>query len=584
MDVLAALASHPLLANAAPEVVESLRGRVRWHHLPGGRQLMGEGDKPLGVYVVDRGRLRATRVDAEGNAQVLGDILPGEVVGELSILMQRRRTAAVRALRDSRLIFLPTPVVLELFSKAPEVVMSVVRGAVSRAEKRNPQPRQALRTLAVIPAGEGAHLRGFCKDLTTALSAFGKVTHLALRDRGLQGKDPDEEHLVDWLHEQEKHNQFVVFEAEPEICPWTRRCLRQADKILVVGNSRGEESLNAVERWLNSDQAPAGLAERDLVLVHDEPLPFSQTDAWLNHRQIATHFHVRQRNLSDFSRLARLLTGEANALVLSGGGARGLAHIGVLAGLADAGVTVDAIAGTSMGAVIAAWFAEGHTIDAMVELAREFFVRRKPMKEYTLPLVSLVSGHRVDKGLKETFGERRIEDMLLPFVCTSSNLSDAQRVLHDRGVIWRSLRASLAIPGILPPVPFKGDLLVDGGVLNNLPADVLRERYSGRIIASDVGQDRPLRVPENLELLPVGASGIFNRLRHARNPEMPSLIELLYRSAFLGSTRRTYEMQFLADRMIRPLVAHIDTLDFERLDEAVALGREATRLSFSSSE
>ena len=584
MDVLTALAAHPLLQGAAPDVIESLRGRVRWHHLPGGRQLMAEGDLPLGVYVLDRGRLRATRTQPDGSTRILGDILPGEVVGEMSILMRRKRTATVRALRDSRLIFLPSPIVLKLFKQEPEAVMSVVRDAVRRAEAKGAAEQPPIRTIAIVPAGEGAHLRGFAKDLTTALSELGSVNHLALRDRHLLGKDPDESRVVDWLHEQENTHRFVVFEAEPEICPWTRRCLRQADRILVVGNSQGEESLNAVERWLNSDQAPHGLATRDLVLVHESEGPFTGTEGWLTRRSVAGHFHVRRRHPEDFERLARLLTSESTSIILSGGGARGLAHIGVLAGLMESGVTVDAIAGTSMGAVIAAWFADGHSPDDMVDLAREFFVRRKPMKEYTLPIVSLVAGHRVNKCLRENFGKRRIEDMLIPFLCTSSNLSDAERVIHDRGLIERALNASLAIPGVLPPVPWDGDLLVDGGALNNLPVDIMDDRYPGQCIACDVGQDRPLRVPEHWQRLPASGTSLWRRITASSTVETPHLIDLLYRSAILGSARRTAKMHYLADRSIRPLVAHIDTLDFDRLDEAIELGREAAKRSFLYNE
>jgi len=584
MDALAALAAHPLLKGADEAVIEGLRGRVRWHHLPGGRELMTEGDMPLGVYVLDRGRLRATRTQPDGSTRILGDIIPGEVVGELSILMQRRRTATVRALRDSRLIFLPSPVVLELFRQAPEAVMSVVRDAVRRAESKGAANQPPLRTIAVIPAGEGAHLRGFAKDLARALSDFGSVNHLALRDRHLLGKDPNERKLVDWLHEQELEHRFVVFEAEPEICPWTRRCLRQADRILAVGNSQGDENPNAVERWLDSDEAPSGLAPRDLVLVHEQEPPFVGTESWLARRKVAGHFHARRRDPEDFARLARLLTGESTSLVLSGGGARGLAHIGVLMGLAEAGVTVDAIAGTSMGAVIAAWFADGHPPDAMVALAREFFVQRQPMKEYTLPVVSLVAGAKVDKGLEENFGTRRIEDLLIPFLCTSSNLSDAERVVHDRGLIRRAVRASLAIPGVLPPVPWHGDLLVDGGALNNLPVDTLAERYPGHCIACDVGQDRALRVPDDWEKLPASGTSLWRRITASSEVETPHMIDLLYRSAILGSARRTAEMHYRADQSIRPLVSHINTLDFDQLDEAVRLGREAVHLNLSIDE
>jgi len=133
-------------------------------------------------------------------------------------------------------------------------------------------------------------------------------------------------------------------------------------------------------------------------------------------------------------------------------------------------------------------------------------------------------------------------------------------------------------------VPWDGDLLVDGGALNNLPVDIMDDRYPGQCIACDVGQDRPLRVPKHWQRLPASGTSLWRRLTASSTVETPHLIDLLYRSAILGSARRTAKMHYLADRSIRPSVAHIDTLDFDRLDEAIELGREAAKRSFSYNE
>ncbi len=226
--------------------------------------------------------------------------------------------------------------------------------------------------------------------------------------------------------------------------------------------------------------------QQSLILLHpnsnQEP---RGTHAWLTPRQVSGHYHIRWDREADVARLARFLAGRAVGLVLSGGGTRGFAHIGVIRALAEAHVPIDFIGGTSMGSFIAAQYAMGWDYDLMLQrnmaLSRSVF-------DFTLPLVALLRGRRLARKLQLAFGERHIEDLWLPYFCVSSSLTRAEAVVHRLGPVWRSLRASAGLPGILPPLAYDGDWLVDGALLNNLPIDIMSNLCDGGIvIAVDVG-------------------------------------------------------------------------------------------------
>jgi NTE family protein/lysophospholipid hydrolase len=214
----------------------------------------------------------------------------------------------------------------------------------------------------------------------------------------------------------------------------------------------------------------------------------SGTSRWLDPRAAAdvTHHHVRTDREGDVARLARSIGGASLGLALSGGGARGFAQLGVIRALADFGLSVDVVGGASMGAVLGALHAIGHDVPTIVELMKAGHRRARPFRDFTAPVVSLLRGDSLVNPLKMLFGDTQIEDLWIPFFCVSANLSRAELVVHDRGPVWRWLLASASAPGVVPPVVHHGDLLVDGGVLNNLPADILRERCRGSVIAVDV--------------------------------------------------------------------------------------------------
>src|SRR5690606_12446049 len=160
-----------------------------------------------------------------------------------------------------------------------------------------------------------------------------------------------------------------------------------------------------------------------------------------------------------------------------GGGARGYAHLGVLRALEARGVPVDVVGGTSMGALLGAGIALDRDSAELTERALTIAAKRSPLIDFTLPFAAAATGGKVTRLLQRECGDARIEDLWRPYFCMATNLTRAESQVIDRGFAWEAVRASIAIPGLFPPFLRDGsDVLVDGGVMNGLPADVMRER------------------------------------------------------------------------------------------------------------
>jgi NTE family protein len=288
---------------------------------------------------------------------------------------------------------------------------------------------------------------------------------------------------------------------------------------------------------------------------------------WLNLNHVRRHHHVR--SAADLSRLARLLTGRALAVVLSGGGARGFAHIGVMRALDAAKLPVDAIGATSIGAIVGAGWAAGWSHTELIERMRRAFVQQNPLGDYTLPFVSLVAGRRVGRLLRGEFGEHCIEDLPLPYFCVSANLSSGQLAVHRRGKLWLWLQASVAIPGVLPPVCTQKQIHVDGATINNLPVDVMRESLDGVILAVDAGADRMFETTAEMSEVPP-AWRMLPWLRHQR-PRL-NILQILLRSGMINSATATIAHRQLADLVLKPPLERIDLLDWKAFDRVVELG------------
>lgn len=583
----------PMLHLAAMELFKGLDATLfaafdqtpHWVRLPGGAVLFRQGDPGDSLYIVAHGRLQVVVEHPDGASEVVAHVGRGGCLGEMALLTGDRRFATVRALRDCELIRLSAEEFRRVLTRHPQALLGVTQLLVSRLRDTTAgrRPLSEVSTMAIAPAsGEGLH-RHVAREIVAALQRQGRrVLHLNRRaidtQLGAGSADSSSEALLDhrvlqWLGEQEGRYQHVVFECDAASSEWTARCLRQADRVLFVADATAGASPAAHETMLRSGQIGYVETPRELLLVHGDQAKPQDTRRWLDEGRFARHHHVRRESVADYDRVARLVTGRARSLVLGGGGARGFAHLGVLRAFEEAGVPIDIIGGTSMGAVIGAQYASGYGVEAMIDLNRRSFVRSNPIRDYTIPLVSLITGNRMSRVLWRMFGDTTIEDQWLPYFCVATNLSRATVAVHQQGSLQFAVGTSIAVPGLAPPLIHHGDFLVDGGLLENVPVSVMRTVSTGTVFTADVSQ----RVEFKTNLDPYthlsGWRVLAERLGLARRREaVPSMFKLLWRSTVLNSVHRSPAVRRASDVYIHPPLDDIEIFDFKAIDRAIAAG------------
>jgi len=528
--------------------------------LEAGQTLFEAGANSDCLYLVTRGALGAF---APGSVEVLlGQVVAGETVGELGLVMRQPRSASVRALRDSALLRLSPAGFDALCREHPEAVLSLARVVLERARRPIHQRLAARpRTIALLPQTEGLALEEIAAWFAAALGGAAVVHR----------RDAPSDDALEAL---ERERPFVLYVARVDDDAWRRRCVRQADALLFIASVN-----EPVVPWAELErgvQAPLPRPEH-LVVLHPHDVQPGSAKPWRERRPRAHLHHCRGEK--DIGRITRLVTGTARGLVLSGGGARGFAHLGVLRALEEAKVTIDVVGGASIGAIIGAGYAAGWSLGEMTSVYRSSFIAENPLSDWTLPFVSLVGGRAVSRLLKEAYGRRDVEDLVRPFFCVSTNLTAGQTAVHRTGRLWKWLRASAAIPGVLPPVFQSGQVFVDGGVMNNLPVDVMRDHVSD-IIAVDIGADDAVVAPMSLDEfeLPSLWRVVWDWLTGKKRP---SLARLMLGSGMVNASAATHAARAASSLVFSPPVSDIDLLDWDAFDVAIERGYESTREALS---
>jgi predicted acylesterase/phospholipase RssA/CRP-like cAMP-binding protein len=557
-----------------------VESRVQWLQLRAGERLFSAGEKGDDLYFVVGGRLRAVAPDG----RTLSEMSRGESVGEMALLTGEPRAASVVAVRDSSLVRVSRQAFDEIVDRYPRVLRTIAQIVIHRlrVSARLDFADKACKCIAVLVTNDSVPSSQFAERLAAAFAAVGPTLHLSserldrLLDRpGIACADEEEPagiRLTAWLDQQESSHQIVVFESDRTDTAWTRRCLRQADEILLVADAGSDPAPGATERALLSADSGISHARQNLVLLHPRGtrLP-SGTARWFVGRDIRRNFHVRADDDGDYGRLARTLGDAAIGLVLGGGGARGLAHIGVVRAMREAGMHIDLVGGTSMGAVMASLVAMGQDYSEMVETNRDAWMRHKPHKEYSLPMISLIRSTRLDTMAQKIWGDIQIEDLWLSYFCISCNLSNSATMVHTRGPLWKAVRASASLPGVFVPVLSDGEILVDGGLVNNLPEDVMRARACRSVVVVDVGSETEFvfKSPEFPSPWQFLKSRFF---RSGQRVSVPHIVDVLMRTVDVSSSEMTREAKKHADLCLRPPIDRYGTLQFESLDEIADVG------------
>ncbi|XP_007898535.1 patatin-like phospholipase domain-containing protein 7 isoform X2 [Callorhinchus milii] len=631
--------AHTVVRRVSP-FVRQIDFALDWMAVEAGRALYRQGDKSDCTFIVLNGRLRSVIMKDDKKKELAGEYGRGDLIGVVEALTHQPSATTVHAVRDSELAKLPEGALNSIKRRYPQVVTRLIhllgqkilgslqqvngpltgRGlgihTVGNKWDSVVNPASNLSTVAILPVTEDVPITAFTLELRHALSAIGPVLLLnsdVIKDRlGSAALDSIHEYrLSSWLGQQEDIHRIVLYQSDSTMTPWTQRCIRQADCILIVGLGEQEPTVGELERML---EITAVRALKQLILLHKEDgPPPARTVEWLNMRSWCSgHLHLccprrvfsRKRlpkllemyqrvsekppdRHSDFSRLARVLTGNSIALVLGGGGARGCSQVGIIRALHEAGIPIDLVGGTSIGSFVGALYAEernfNRTKTRASQWAKEMMSFFKKVLDLTYPITSMFSGSSFNSSISNTFKDKQIEDLWIPYFNITTDITASAMRVHTDGSLWRYCRASMSLSSYLPPLcdPKDGHLLMDGGYINNLPADVARSMGAKIVIAIDVGSQDETDLTNYGDSLS-GWWLLWKRLNPwAEKVKVLNMAEIQTRLAYVCCVRQL-EVVKNSDycEYIRPPIDRYRTLEFGKFNEIAEVGYQHGKTLF----
>ncbi len=561
----------PLFKDLDRKTINELTEELNWFSLPAGERLFSQGGNGDALFVLVSGMLSVTIDDRDRGSKRVGYVHAGETVGELALMSGEPRSATVTALRDSTLFGLDHAAFQRLIERHPHTSSRLLRMLAAR-HMRMISPRGRSHdagTIALISLDPSLPVERLAHRLAARLDALDPPA-TELQPSKVLGADAIEI-SEDRLHELEtEHKRLIycaqLYDRDGMVDPaWARRCHRQADHVLALSRPTTTLPDRMVRELISRREEPR---PHDLVVFQPETaLVPTIPDASMLRLEADLRINLRGDDNGELDRLARLVTGKANGLVLAGGGARGYSHIGVLRALAEANIPIDLIGGASIGSIIGCGISLGWSWDTLYENIKKAFFDSNPVNDYTFPFVALTRGDRVTRRLKRYFGDLTFDQTWRPFYCVSSNLTKGDVELHKEGQLWRALRASISIPGILPPFIEKGQVLVDGGVMNNLPTDIMREWGRGPVTGVDVGQGEAFAC----ELKDYRHYPRWKALLRLKTGA-PGIASLLIRSATVSSELLARACRDQTDLLFTPPVEHVELRAWKTLDHCVDCG------------
>lgn len=582
------------------EAIDAIARSLSLVELDAGQILFRMGERSEDIYFVLSGRLRAFVEREHQVPETIGDVARGETVGELALLTGKPRVATIMALRTTLLARMTRSVFEATIGRHPGMAVATMRIVVERflrLERKRRAP-QRLSSICLVAVTDGVDVAAFARRLADVRTVYdGTATVLHRHDleaAETPGETTDAAALAaSYAHRigiVEARSGSVILVADADAGAWTQVCIRSSDEVLLLARADARRDVSDVEATLLDGDDSHRLARQTLILLHaDDARSPVATASWLDRRRVARHFHVRMGLDRDMHRLARILAGRAIGLVLSGGGARGFAHIGVINALAQAGIEPDVVGGTSIGSVMGAWRAMDVRGEDLVRAGRKAFVDSGgPTGDYNLlPFISLIKGARTrtitENAVREATGaDIDVEDTWVTFFCVAANYSTSTEAVLTRGPLAKSILASYAIPGALPPILLDGHLHVDGGAVNNLPVDIMEGYGVGTIIAVDLLSDVIHKL--DLDWIPRTRDLLLDRMRprSRRRFRLPSLGEILLNASVLHSVGRQRLMRDRADVCFRPVLSRVGMLDWKKYDVVVRAGHDSAVAALSS--
>ncbi|MBC6365640.1 patatin-like phospholipase family protein [Algoriphagus sp. AK58] len=567
-----------LFGESDVEFVDQVLQSAKLIELDTGQFLFHQGDPGNALYIVLSGRFRALATQNDNILHALGDIGEGEPIGEFALFTSAPRSASVVAIRKSVALELTEPEYLKLVSKKPEFSTLMARFVINRMRRNALQQHleSSAKNIAVMNLQADRDISAYTDAIRVQFEAM-KIKIQVLDHESHANFDTHE--LYTALEQHEGLNFLVCSEADLH---WSTQCAIYADLIVVATDFYADSELYEIEKRLELYSQNILNKKIFLLLLHPENAPQPEnTRRWFENRNLDLHIHYRLNHGPDIRRFARILTNNAIGLVLGGGGAKGFAHLGAILALYEKGVEIDFLGGTSAGALYGLTTSYCDFDPQKIRFyANDSASSKLTRNDFTFPILSIMSGKKMVNYLKKMMGNIYLEDLWVNSYCVSTNFSNASTKIHDKGLAWKQIAASIAIPGIYPPVVIDNQLHVDGGVVDNLPIETMYNYPVRHIIAISLTQLKSQ--PVDFEEIPSASTLLMDSFLGRRKFRLPGIASILVNSLTLNSRQKQEMSKSGVAIYLEMELKGIGMLDDTRWKEIVQKGHDQMKSALES--
>lgn len=552
------LSNIKLFHSLTPDELKEMTFNVRLIQLSPGDILFKQGSLPDSVYILIKGELVGYILD-KNNKEIFSSVMePEELIGELGALSNEPRSLTIRAAdnQDVELIEIPSEHFKKLCQIHPNMLYEIVLPMITRTQSTIKFMNETNRNWIYLVADKDMMMLSDFKAMLKQQAEEKENTVF------LEQQDYSKTHLHKMFHQlQHQYENILIWIDNDNYKMFDKLYRISGGKVyFIVEATNKQYEINSTFNPIYRRSLDEYAQKPYFILLHPEDTSMPKGTAnWYKQYQIKQHYHVRLQHADDHARLLRFLTGQATGIVMSGGGTRVIAHAGLLKALMDRGVTIDATGGTSGGAMVASAFLLHRPFEEFMKilyLGQHAAYRSFSYKDFTFPLISFFSGRSLTQAMQTIYGETDIEDLWLPFFCITANLTNFTEVVHHTGKLWEKLRSSIAIPGILSPMILDGELHFDGGLINNLPVDVMKLLCGSKstVMASYLlPVNQRYQTIYNFPPILTFKETLLSKLRLTpKKFQFPPFFEILLNALLLGSHSREVANCAAADILVNP--------------------------------
>jgi NTE family protein len=570
IDLHSLIKHSQLFSSLDSDGINKLVAKFRHINVAKDKFLFRQGELSNGMYLVAKGKLIITLQTKNKEKKIFREVHPGESLGEIGALSHEPRGASAKALEDSVVAQLTHDDFFEMCHEFPKILFQTLnileqhtRSLIELLSAHEPEKKH----IALVPANKHASLKLFAQLLQTHLRKTHGITILSDFDPEFTQKYKTKAEITDLVKKINHKNEKILYVLELHDTPLATVCFDHVDVIYLVGPGNSKAYINPVVQKHIQNSEKIYKIKPELVLLYDKETRIPRGTAnWLKLMDFGLQHHIRLYKESDIQRMLRFMSSQAVGLVLGGGGVRSWAHIGAIKALVEANIPIDMVCGASGGAIVAGFYALNETYEDkdnhLCELTK-ITNTSVSLRHLTWPAVSLFDGEIYTQKQQQTFGKSTIENLWIPFFCVSCNLAKSTAVMHRRGLLWKKIRASTSVPGIFPPVVIKGQLHLDGGIVNNLPVDLMKKFFPSisTVIAIELihtkNGDKDYNFPA---VLPLGKTILAKLKIKYTDWKFPTFVDTFLKSLLAGSSAKQNENALAADILVSPDLSDFDLL------------------------